>query len=131
MYSQILILIAPILIAIILSEIIPLKSAFKNLQKQNKKVMTIIYVSQLPRNKKKQLLQLLLLKIIKTILFLYTYLIVVSFPFIVFILIDNKLNLSISYLKFYSQTSGIITTSCIVIIYIILKKVFRSFFYKD
>jgi len=131
MYSQILILIAPILVAIILSEIIPLKSTFKRLQKQNKKVMTIIFVSQLPRNKKKQLLQLLLLKIIKTIFFLYTYLIVVSLPFIVFILIDYKLNQSISFLKFYSQTNGIITISAFVFIYIVLKKVFRSFFYKD
>ncbi len=131
MFLQILILITPIIIAIVLFEIVPIKSSFNRLQKLNKKVMTIIFVSQLPKNKKKQLLQLLLLKIIKSIFFLYAYLLIISLPFVGFIILEDKFNLSISFLKFYSQISGIITTSAIVLIYILVKKAILPLFHKD
>lgn len=131
MAFQLLTLIAPFIIAIALFEIVPIKSSFNRLQKLNKKVMTIIFVSQLPKNKKKQLLQLLLLKIIKSIFFLYAYLLIISLPFVGFIILEDKFNLSISFLKFYSQTSGIITTSAIVLIYILVKKAILPLFHKD
>ena len=124
--QQIAFLILPILSAILLYEFIPIKKTFGYLLKLNKKVMTLIYVSQLPKKKKKQLLQLLLLKILKTIIFLYIFILLISSPFILTILIEQKLNLSISFFQFYSTTKGLILTSAIVIIYLLLKKAFSK-----
>ena len=124
--QQIAFLILPVLSAILLYEFIPIKKTFAYLLKLNKKVMTLIYVSQLPKKKKKQLLQLLLLKILKTIIFLYIFILLISSPFILTILIEQKLNLSISFFQIYSTTKGLILTSAIVIIYLLLKKAFSK-----
>lgn len=122
--QQIAFLILPVLSAILFYEFIPIKKTFAYLLKLNKKVMTLIYVSQLPKKKKKQLLQLLLLKILKTIIFLYTFILLISSPFILTIFLEQKLKLSISFFQFYSTIKGLILTSAIVVIYILLKKAF-------
>ncbi len=122
--QQIAFLVLPVISAILLYEFIPLKKTFTNLLKLNKKVMTIIYVSQLPKKKKKQLLQLLLLKILKTIIYLYIFILIISSPFILTILLEQKLNLSISFFQFYSTIKGLVLTSAIVFIHVIFKKVF-------
>lgn len=122
--QQIAFLVLPVISAILLYEFIPIKKTFTNLIKLNKKVMTIIYVSQLPKKKKKLLLQLLLLKILKTIIFLYIFILIISSPFILTILLEQKLNLSISFFQFYSTIKGLVLTSAIVFIHVIFKKVF-------
>lgn len=122
--QQIVFLVLPVISAILLYEFIPIKKTFTNLLKLNKKVMTIIYVSQLPKKKKKQLLQLLLLKILKTIIYLYIFILIISSPFILTILLEQKLNLSISFFQFYSTIKGLVLTSAIVFIHVIFKKVF-------
>lgn len=122
--QQIAFLVLPVISAILLYEFIPLKKTFTNLLKLNKKVMTIIYVSQLPKKKKKQLLQLLLLKILKTIIYLYIFILIISSPFILTILLEQKLNLSISFFQFYSTIKGLVLISAIVFIHVIFKKVF-------
>lgn len=122
--QQIVFLVLPVISAILLYEFIPIKKTFTNLLKLNKKVMTIIYVSQLPKKKKKQLLQLLLLKILKTIIYLYIFILIISSPFIITILLEQKLNLSISFFQFYSTIKGLVLTSAIVFIHVIFKKVF-------
>lgn len=122
--QQIAFLVLPVISAILLYEFIPIKKTFTNLLKLNKKVMTIIYVSQLPKKKKKQLLQLLLLKILKTIIYLYIFILIISSPFIITILLEQKLNLSISFFQFYSTIKGLVLTSAIVFIHVIFKKVF-------
>ena len=122
--QQIAFLILPVLGAILLYEFIPIKKTFSNLLKLNKKVMTIIFVSQLRKKKKKQLLQLLLLKILKKIIFLYSFILLISSPFILTIFLEQKLKLSISFFQFYSTIKGLILTSAIVVIYILLKKAF-------
>lgn len=122
--QQIAFLVLPVISAILLYEFIPIKKTFTNLLKLNKKVMTIIYVSQLPKKKKKQLLQLLLLKILKTIIYLYIFILIISSPFILTILLEQKLNLSISFFQFYSTIKGLVLTSAIVFIHVIFKKVF-------
>ena len=122
--QQIAFLVLPVISAILLYEFIPLKKTFTNLLKLNKKVMTIIYVSQLPKKKKKQLLQLLLLKILKTIIYLYIFILIISSPFILTILLEQKLNLSISFFQFDSTIKGLVLISAIVFIHVIFKKVF-------
>ena len=122
--QQIAFLVLPVISAILLYEFIPIKKTFTNLRKLNKKVMTIIYVSQLPKKKKKQLLQLLLLKILKTIIYLYIFILISSSPFILAILLEQKLNLSISFFQFYSTIKGLVLTSAIVFVHVIFKKVF-------
>jgi len=122
--QQIAFLVMPVISAILLYEFIPLKKTFTNLLKLNKKVMTIIFVSQLPKKKKKQLLQLLLLKILKTIIYLYIFILIISSPFILTILLEQRLNLSISFFQFYSTIKGLVLTSAIVFIHVIFKKFF-------